>query len=137
MVMTNIMFIVETYYQRGGGKCFFIAKLLDCTINVIKLGLNYDCIEYLAFDMTYHNEITRLIVAYIAPWIKHESSAFSTLFAEFITQSCSVNYRCCYLGDLNLPNVDCTNGVYQQSHEYTSMWRILWLWISPNCYFAD
>ena len=42
-------------------------------------------------------------------------------FAEFITQSCSVNYRCCFLGELNLPNVDWTNGVYPQSHKYTSI----------------
>ena len=81
----------DRYNQRGGGVCLFIAKLLDCTINVINLDLKYDCIEYLAVDITYHHEITRLTVAYIAP-CKHESSAFSTLFAEFITQSCSVKY---------------------------------------------
>ena len=32
----------DRYNQRGGGVCFFIAKLLDCTINVINLGLKYD-----------------------------------------------------------------------------------------------
>ena len=99
---------------------FFIVKLLDCTINVINLGLKYDCIEYLAIDITYHHEITRLIVVYIAP-CKYESSAFSTLMAVFITRSCSVNYRCCFLCYLNLPNIDWTNGLYPQSHEYTSI----------------
>ena len=69
----------DRYYQSGGGVCFFITKLLDCTIIVINLGLKYDCIEYLAIDITYYHEITRLIVAYIAP-CKYESSAFSTLF---------------------------------------------------------
>ena len=86
--MTNIMFIVKTDITKegGGGEvCVFVAKLLDYTINVINLGSKYDCIEYLAIDITYQPEITRLIVAYIAP-CKHESSDFSTLFAEFVTQ---------------------------------------------------
>ena len=31
------------------------------------------------------------------------------LFVQFITQSCSVNYRCCFLVDLKLHNVDRAN----------------------------
>ena len=81
MVKTNIMFIVKTDIIREGGVCVFVANLLDCTINVNNMCSKYDCIEYLAIDITYHHEITILIVTYI-PSCKLESSAFSALFAD-------------------------------------------------------
>ena len=80
MVKTNTMFIVKTNIIIGG-VCVFVANLLDCTINVNNLGSKYDCIEYLAIDITYHHKITILIVAYIPP-CKLGSNAFSILFAD-------------------------------------------------------
>ena len=36
----------DVYNKRGGGVCVFVAKFLDCPINVINLSLKYDCTEY-------------------------------------------------------------------------------------------
>ena len=35
------MFVIKTDITNEEGICVFVAKLLDCTINVIHLGLKY------------------------------------------------------------------------------------------------
>ena len=99
----------------------FVYKPSNLIPSQVNIPVKYDSIEAVVLDIsfTHHSkDATRVNLFYVPP-NAYLSKSFVYLLAQFISDFTSVNYRCCLVGDFNLPQVDWVSGRFPSNSVYS------------------